>query len=208
MKLSEMSPVAQIGIFLGVGVLVTAGFYYGLDQQKIAANTQVQAQITKQKAENDKLKVYENQMPELERKLADLQQQLDIQKRIVPDEKEAPEFMHLMQEQAAATNVEIRRYTSMPPNAREYYTEVPFAMELDGSFYQVKKFFENVSKLERIINVGDLKMANVKQPSEAGAKGAYDYSPSESVVATCTATTFFSHEKSAEPTKPGAPARR
>jgi hypothetical protein len=37
-------------------------------------------------------------------------------------------------------------------------------------------------------------VATVKRASEAKVKHHYDYAPNESVVASCTATTFFSHD--------------
>jgi hypothetical protein len=37
-------------------------------------------------------------------------------------------------------------------------------------------------------------VANTKKGSEAKAKHSYQYAPNESVIATCTATTFFSHD--------------
>jgi hypothetical protein len=58
-------------------------------------------------------------------------------------------------------------------------------------------FFDQVAKLERIVNVSDLLVANTKKGSEAKAKHAYQYAPNESVVATCVATTFFSHDQPA-----------
>ena len=44
------------------------------------------------------------------------------------------------------------------------------------------------------MNVSDLLVANTKKGSEAKAKHMYQYAPNESVVATCVATTFFSHD--------------
>ena len=51
-------------------------------------------------------------------------------------------------------------------------------------------------------------MATTKKPTDAKAKHTYQYAPNESVVATCTATTFFSHdmEPAAGAVKPGQPA--
>jgi hypothetical protein len=40
----------------------------------------------------------------------------------------------------------------------------------------------------------DLLVANTKKGSEAKAKHTYQYQANESVVATCVATTFFSHD--------------
>jgi hypothetical protein len=38
-------------------------------------------------------------------------------------------------------------------------------------------------------------VANTKKTSEAKTKHTYQYAPNESVVATCMATTFFSHDQ-------------
>ena len=67
-------------------------------------------------------------------------------------------------------------------------------MELDGPYYSMLNFFDKVGKLERIVNVSGLMVATTKKPTDAKAKHTYQYAPNESVVATCTATTFFSHD--------------
>jgi type IV pilus assembly protein PilO len=96
--------------------------------------------------------------------------------------------------EAAKSGIELRRYTAQPTSSREFYTEVPFEIELDGSYNSMMTFFDHVAKLERIVNVSNLLVANVKKGSEAKAKHTYQYSASESVIATCLATTFFSHD--------------
>ena len=52
--------------------------------------------------------------------------------------------------------IEMRRYTAKPTAAKEFYTEVPFEMELDGPYYSMVNFFDRVGKLERIVNVSGL----------------------------------------------------
>jgi Tfp pilus assembly protein PilO len=90
--------------------------------------------------------------------------------------------------------VELRRYAAMPTSAKEYYTEVPFAMELDGPYYSMLNFFDRVGKLERIVNVSGLLVSSSKKPSDAKLKHTYIYAPNESVAASFTATTFYSHD--------------
>jgi len=46
--------------------------------------------------------------------MAILQQQLEIQKKIVPDDKDADQFIKLLHDTAATSGIAIRRYTSMP----------------------------------------------------------------------------------------------
>ena len=140
----------------------------------------------------------------MERQLANLKQQLEIERRIVPDEKAVDGFIEMMDTEAQKAGVELRRYTAKPVAAKEYYSEVPFDMELDGPYYSMLNFFDRVGKLERIVNISGLLVANTKNPSAAKAKHTYQYAPNESVVATFTATTFFSHDLNPAGPGPGS----
>ena len=99
--------------------------------------------------------------------------------------------MKMMDAEAMKAGVELRRYTAKPTSAKEFYTELPFEMELDGPYYSMLSFFDRVGKLERIVNVPGPSVATTKKPTDAKAKHTYQYAPNESVVATYTATTFF-----------------
>jgi type IV pilus assembly protein PilO len=130
----------------------------------------------------------------MERQLANLKQQLEIERRIIPDEKAVDSFIETMDAEAQKAGVELRRYTAKPVSTKDYYSELPFDMELDGPYYSMLNFFDRVGKLERIVNISGLMVSNTKNPSDAKAKHTYQYAPNESVVATFTATTFFSHD--------------
>src|SRR3954469_9229818 len=204
---SEMPKSAQIGIIVVVcAILFGCGWVFMVKPAK-DANDQAQIALTQLQDENKKLREYQPKLDELNRQMASLQQQLAIQQKIVPDQKEADKFMHLMQDTAQSAGVEIRRYTASGLNTKEFYTEVPFEMDIDGQFYSVLNFFERVNKLERIINIGSMKVSTTAKPSDAKVKKTYKYSPSESVVSSFVATTFFSHDAPA-PTAPAKPAAK
>jgi len=193
-KWNELPWKTQFLIIAGVGVAVTCTLYFMVYKAIDDQNHRDNETLTAKRDEVDQLRPYQNKLVELARNIETLKQQLELQKRIVPDEKEADTFIQLMQGAAVSAGIEIRRYTAKPASTREYYTEVPFEMEVDGPYYAMLQFFEKVSSLERIINVSDVRMASVQKPQAAKAKKTYQYAAGESVVATCTATTFFSHE--------------
>lgn len=200
-KFSELPGKTQVAIIVGGAVALTVGFYFLQFRRMTEVNHVASAALQAKQRENALLRPYRDKEKELEQKIAALQQQLEILRKIVPDEKEADQFMHIMQATANAAGVEIRRYTSKAVATREFYTEAPFEMDIDGPYYSVLNFFDRAAKLERIINVAGLQMASVKKPTEAKVRRAYQYAPSESVVVNCLATTFFSHDI----TPPGAP---
>lgn len=190
----EMSGLKQwAAVVLGAG-LVTAGLYYTVFKTQRDQNDAAQQKLEAKMKENAELEAYRPKLAEIERQLASLKQQLDIERRIVPDEKEVDGFMRMMDAEASKAGIEIRRYTSKPVAQKDFYTEVPFEMELDGPYYSMLNFFDRVGKLERIVSVSNLLVSTTRKPSDAKAKKTYQYAPNESIVATCTATTYFSHD--------------
>ncbi len=190
----EMSGLKQWAVVVGAAALVTAGLYYTVFKTQRDQNAAAQQTLEAKMKENAELESYRPKLAEIERQLASLKQQLDIERRIVPDEKEVDGFMRMMDAEASKAGIEIRRYTSKPTAQKDFYTEVPFEMELDGPYYSMLSFFDRVGKLERIVNVSGLLVSTTRKPTDAKAKKTYQYAPNESIVATCTATTFFSHE--------------
>jgi len=209
-KFNEMSFLSRLGILVMGAVVVLVAYYYVYLNPQVQANQQLKTKIADKNAENATLRQFEPKLAQLNRDMAILQQQIDIQKKIVPEDKDADGFIRLLHDTAAASGIEIRRYTAMPVASHEFYSDVPFAIDIDGPYYSVLNFFQRVSELERIVNIDNMQMANVKKGSAAKVKGNYEWAPGETVVASCTATTFFSHEPDAQapaaPAKPGQPA--
>jgi len=201
-KLSDMPPKYQMLLVAAALIGLTLAAYFLNYQPVVEANKVATQQLVAKQAENERLRQYEPKLAEMNRQILDLKDQLERMKKIVPDEKMADQFIRVMQETAASAGIEIRRYSAKQINTREFFTEAPYEMELDGPYYSMLGFFEKIGKLERIINVGGLKVANLTRGGDAGAKHRYAYAPSESVVATCTTTTFYSRDNF---TQPGAP---
>jgi len=209
MKWSELSAAKQLGIFVVLAVVVTAGAYYFVDKAIMDASEQTSKQIVAVKAENDSLRPYENKIRDLDQQIENLKQQLEIQRRIVPDEKEADNFIRLVQTTAASSGIEVRMYSAKPTAPKEFYVEAPFDLNLDGPYYSMLNFFDKLAKQERIVTVSNLQMASVEKSGDAKVRHHYNYAPSETVVASCIATTYFSREnQAAASSKPGTPAKK
>jgi type IV pilus assembly protein PilO len=202
---SEMSGIKQWGMVILGGAVVTAALYFTVFKSQVEKNATAQHALEDKVRENNELESYRPKLKQIEQQLAELKQQLEIEQRIVPDEKQIDGFMTMMGSEASHAGVELRRYTAKDVKSQQYYSEVPFDMELDGPYYSTLNFFDRVSKLERIINISNLMISTTKNPSGAKAKHTYQYAPNESVVATFTATTYFSHDLT--PSAAGAGAK-
>lgn len=212
MNFGEMSGIKQWGMVVLGGAVVTAALYFTLFKSQNDSNLAAQHALEDKIRENNELESYRPKLKQMEQQLAELKQQLEIEQRIVPDEKQVDGFITMLDAEAQKAGVELRRYAAKDVKSQQYYTEVPFDLELDGRYYSVLHFFDRVSKLERIVNVSGLLVASTKNPSAAKAKHTYQYTPDESIIATFTATTYFSHDltssAAAAGTKPATPAAK
>ena len=145
-------------------LLVTAALYFTVFKSQNEKNTAAQHALEDKMRENNELESYRPKLKQIEQQLAELKQQLEIEQRIVPDEKQS--------------TVSSPCWTAKPRRPgwncgairegrkqQQYYTEVPFDMELDGPYYSMLNFFDRVSKLERIVNISGLLVATTKNPS-------------------------------------------
>src|ERR1700684_957799 len=191
---SELSGIKQWGAVLLGGAVVTAALYFTLFKAQNDHNASAHHALEDKIRENNELESYRPKLKQMEQQLAELKQQLEIEQRIVPDEKQVDGFIETMGAEAQKAGVELRRYSAKDMKSQQYYTEVPFDMELDGPYYSALNFFDRVGKLERIVNISGLLVSTTKAPSAAKVKHTYQYAPNESIVASFTATTYFSHD--------------
>jgi len=212
MNFSEMSGIKQWATVVLGGAVVTAALYFTMFKSQNDKNAAAQHALEDKIRENNELESYRPKLKQMEQQLAELKQQLEIEQRIVPDEKQVDGFMTMLDAEAQKSNVELRRYAAKDVKSQQYYTEVPFDLELDGRYYDTLQFFDRVSKLERIVNISNLMVSTTKNPAGAKAKHSYQYGPNESIIASFTATTYFSHDlqpsAAAAGTKPGTPGAK
>jgi type IV pilus assembly protein PilO len=188
--LRDMSMIMQVLLALAITVvLVVAGVYVpgspvAQERDEVDKAVRLRGQLNQ---EVTQLQVYRQRYSELKTQMDALNKQLDTLKTIVPEEKETDEFIRLVQGAAAASSVQLRRLTSMAVVTKEYHYEMPFEVQADGPYFNILDFFGRMSRLSRIINVGDLSF--VEPAQSKGTK--YVVRPGTTVSGIFTATTFF-----------------
>src|ERR1700681_4588091 len=186
----DMSVIMQALVAAAVAVVLVLVGVYVPGSPIARERDEVDAAVlkkTKLNQEVTQLQVYKQRYGELKHQMDALSKQLDTLKTIVPEEKETDEFIRLLQGAAAASNVQLRRLTSQAVVSKEYHYEMPFELQADGPYFNILDFFGRLSRLSRIINVGDLTFAD---PS--ASKGTkYPIRPGTTVSGIFTATTYF-----------------
>jgi type IV pilus assembly protein PilO len=143
------------------------------------------------KALESKIQVQENEIAKSQakaEKLAELiaenqrlSKELDALKEQLPEEKEISDLLKQVSDQGIASGLRILLWK---PEQRETHPsgivyEIPVKVELSGSYHSLGFFFSSLTRLNRIVNISDIKLGDPK-PAKDNAV----------LKVTFTATTF------------------
>lgn len=183
----------QALLYVGLAFVIVAAGYYLPFSPIQATRAQLQDAQAREKPllqEVQNLRVYKQRRAELQSEMDALQKQLATLQTIVPEDKEADQFIIMIQSAATSSGVSVRRLAAKPVVGKQYYFELPFEVQADGPYYSVLDFFARLGRLSRIINVGDLKLTGISSPT-AGGSTQFRMAAGASVTGTFTITTFF-----------------
>ena len=179
-----------------LGVLALAGIIVG---GWFVVLSPVQAEITTLEGRRQQiateLTLARAQVAELQRfrrEMAELQAKLELLKAKLPTEKETPGLYRAVSEAAQAAGLGVSLFQPREPKPKDYVSEIPITVTAEGGYHQLGQFFERVAGLERVVNVGEMKLVGLTKNRSA-------------LRAELTLATYMYREMPAAP-KPGAPA--
>jgi len=102
-----------------------------------------------------------------DQRLEELTKNLKNALKELPNTREIPGLLKGISTLGRKVGLEIRHFTPLPEEKREYVAAVPVELEVEGSYHEVAMFFDNLSKMNRIVYVQDIEMGS---PVERGGK--------------------------------------
>jgi type IV pilus assembly protein PilO len=194
--LAKLPLVGQVGIAVVLALLVVGGFYWlwykdALQQQQTKENelADLQKQIRALEATANKLAEFQREVQMLEAKLEGL-------KRSLPPEQEMPDLMRRLQYLANQSNLAVLKFDPTTPQQKEFYQEIPIAIDIEGTYHNMGAFLDRISRIPRIVNVGGLKIKSQSKPTV-----------NKTIAVSATATTYVYKDAPPEQTKAGARTR-
>jgi type IV pilus assembly protein PilO len=195
---SDLPMIVQDAIFALIPVLLAGAVFYVYVLPLQAKRDHLQKQVSSLKAENQRNKALERQRSEIRKRIAQLETQLEELRAIVPEEQATDEFMRTVFEDGRASEVHIRTFVPQPLAPKDLYTEMPFNLRIDGTYFGLLSFFNRLANEKRIISVFDLALGS----PEGGGMGAFKLHEGETVGANCVLTTYFHQLPPAAPAPP------
>ena len=197
-KLSKLSRVQKLLIAVGIlGALwgCFVWFFYMPQTEKI---TKLRGDLDAAKTKLARLKNVEKNLRAFKKKYQDTERKFKQALRLLPDKHEIPALLSSLENIGAQSGLEFLLFQPQKEVNRNFYAEIPLKIEVTGPYHNVATFFDKVSRLSRIVNIGNVQMS--------AAKAAKTKSDTVILKTGCTATTY----KFIEPKEPekGKKSRR
>jgi type IV pilus assembly protein PilO len=94
-----------------------------------------------------------------EQEVTDLERELEKALKQLPDGKQFEDLLRDISTAGKQVGVNIKSLQREPEIPHDFYAEVPFRIELEGSYHDLARFFERVGRLPRIVNMGALRVS-------------------------------------------------
>jgi type IV pilus assembly protein PilO len=191
-SLTKLPWYGQIGAFVLLAFVGVGVFYYYFEVPERSEMQIREQQLKSIRADISKGLATANQLDKFRSDVDTLEAQLQLQRAELPEEKEAADLLRSLQALAAKSDLTIKTFKPSPTVTKQIHAEWPISLELDGQYHKLATFFDQVSKLKRIVNITAVEIKGKDRPE-----------PNATITVKCIATTFVLLEKPAAP-KPAA----
>jgi type IV pilus assembly protein PilO len=164
-KLAKLPKSYRMAMLPAIVVLVCAVYVYFLylpANSNLEAIRDQQLQLQRKLAE---VRAVAGNEEAVKAEIAALERKLEVALRQLPDSKELPVLLTDITSLGKNAGLEFKAFRPRDETKREFYAEVPIDIEFTGDFHDIASFFDEVSRLPRIVNVGSLEVAIASESS-------------------------------------------
>ena len=217
---------------LGVGVVVFLLGYWRVLQPLRDDYDRAESQLAGLQSKIQEGRAAKAELPKFREEVRQLELELDKLLRILPARRNTPDLMRRIRSLAEQGDFTLKKFNPGTLADKEFYSEWPISVDLEGSYHNLALFFDRISRFSRIINIEDLELKALPPPKTNGpaAPGSKEARAAaaanqHTITSTFSAKTFVYKEetpedlaaakdkdkngkdkKGAAPKKPGAPA--
>lgn len=179
---------------LAIG-LALGGAFYGLGSWQLLTGKRqgiraAEARLAELQAKLQEGRTAQRELPQFREQVRQLELELDKLLRILPARRNTPDLMRRIRSLTEQGDFALKRFTPGLLQDKEFFSEWPIAVNLEGSYHNLALFFDRISRFSRIINIEDLEIKSMAQRGRVqGAQGTQ-----HTIAATFNAKTFVYKE--------------
>lgn len=163
---AKLSSRAKAGILLAIIATIAVIFYFGLYMGIAGDLVSAKSRYDQLTGEMQEAETRRQEYLAIQQKLASRGEVDRRNYRILPEQAEIPSFLQDLNRSAEAAGLEIELVEPRPEEVSEYVVRVPVTLRVAGRYHQLLKFVYLVSRLDRAINLENIKISDPKVGSD------------------------------------------
>lgn len=188
-KVENLSKVQRIVISTVIFGLIVGGFSYFSYWPKFEQINRLNTQLDKLEEKLKTAKRNAKDLKKFQAKMKEAEAQFQMAMKKLPEKEEIPSLLSSISDSGQQVGLEFLLFEPKPEKKKEFYAEIPVAMNIKGDYHNLAIFFDQVARLSRIVNIQNIQMSSAKDKN------------SQDLSVKCMAVTYKFIEASAKKTK-------
>jgi Tfp pilus assembly protein PilO len=165
----KWSVALALGLVFGLALAGAVHYFWfrGLNEEIRTKRTELEGlnqEIQKGRAAERKLAQFREEIKRLEIDLAKLLQ-------ILPSKRNTEDLIKRIEALTRQGDFNLKRFAPGEFANKDFYSEWPIDIQLDGTYHNLALFFDRMSRFSRIINVEEMRITGVNDPNRSIAAG-------------------------------------
>jgi len=162
-KYIPLSLKIKLGITFVIVILPLVVFYFTFFEPNSTKIDQLESNKTSLTKEINEVEAKVRDLPRFEKELQEARAIFEETAVLLPKDKEIPKLLTDISALGRNAGLDFLTFKPMPDVPKDFYAEIPISINVKGPYHNMGFFFDQVSKLERIVNVSNIKMSSPKK---------------------------------------------
>jgi len=158
-----LAPKIKIGIAVVLALLPLIVFYFLFYQPNTEKIINLEQQVTTLTKEVKEVEKRAADLPKFEKELEEAMVAFEETSVLLPKDNEIPKLLKDISALGRSAGLDFLTFRPQADVPKDFYAEIPISINVKGPYHNMGFFFDQVSKLERIVSVSNIRMSSPKK---------------------------------------------
>jgi type IV pilus assembly protein PilO len=161
----------RLVIFSTLAFAIYAGFWYFVTGGTRAETKDLNDQIAELLPKNEQARIASQRLNEFRAAFKSRQAEFDDLRALLPEQRELTSVLQSVQDRARLSRLTLRRFTPKDDFQQDFYSGKPIEVEVTSSFANLREFFEQMAKYQRIVSITDFRLKQLEDKDKEQQPG-------------------------------------
>jgi type IV pilus assembly protein PilO len=171
-KIEKIPAIYKTIIVLVIAIVLLLCFIYFLAKPQWETREQLQKEYSGLRNELNNLKTIQNNLEKHRQEYQLMQEKLQDVLKQLPETKDIPNLLRNITSVGEETRLKIKYFEPKGIKHKDFYCELPFEIKFSGPFHNTASFFDDVRRMDRLVNITSFALEAKGTPKNVVLEGS------------------------------------